>query len=149
MTIRKSPTGERRAFTLLELLVVLTLMGLLTALAVPAYAKLAPRLRVFATRQQLLTDLRHAHNQAIATRKNVDIAFHPARYELDGLTRRPSVNVTVTTPAAAGDPAPETSRLRFFADGSATPAVLSLSEGGLRAQLTIDALTGEALANDD
>jgi prepilin-type N-terminal cleavage/methylation domain-containing protein len=156
MTTRKLPTGERLtgersrcAFTILELIVVLTIIGIVMGLAVPAYSRLAPRLRIFTARQQLLADLRHAHGQAAARRTTVEVAFSPSLYVIDGLTRRPAVDLAVTTEQAGSSSPSDPSLLRFYDDGSATPAAISLTNDGVHAHLRVDGLTGEAVTDDE
>jgi prepilin-type N-terminal cleavage/methylation domain-containing protein len=139
-----SPTGRPRGFTLLEILVVLTVIGLILALAVPAYSKLAPRLRLLAASHQLLANLRHAHSVAISRQQTVSVALVPAAATgtIGVDERAPAVSVAATTNSG------ETTTVRFYADGSATPARISLSDGAQQTVLRIDALTGRVTRDD-
>ncbi|HOX03982.1 MAG TPA: prepilin-type N-terminal cleavage/methylation domain-containing protein [Candidatus Paceibacterota bacterium] len=69
--------GGRRAFTLLELLVVLGILGLLAGLALPALKGLGQSNTMAAASRQLLDDLALARLAAISQRTTVYMAFVP------------------------------------------------------------------------
>jgi prepilin-type N-terminal cleavage/methylation domain-containing protein len=151
MHIRPSPTGKKKhraGFTLLEILVVFAIIGMLTGLAVPVYSKLAPRLRMLAATHQILIDLRHAHDQAVAGRRTISAAFNPARnsYVIGDVKRSLDVDFSVAFDSN-NQPMPLKPVLRFYADGSATPARVALFDAGFKSMIRVDGLTGEPLSN--
>ncbi|HPC53671.1 MAG TPA: type II secretion system protein [Verrucomicrobiota bacterium] len=66
--------GRRRAFTLLELLAVIAIMGILAAISLPAIRGLKPNAKVAATRQ-LLDAVSRARQLAISQRTTVYMVF--------------------------------------------------------------------------
>jgi prepilin-type N-terminal cleavage/methylation domain-containing protein len=139
--MRTSPTGSARGFTLVEILVVLTIIGFLIGICVPGYARLMPHLRLLSAKHRLLADLRHAHSEAVSTDRTVIVAFDPAAgiYSADG--REETIAVKLSLSSGTGE---KPVAVRFFADGSATPARILLSDGGERSGILVDAFTGRA-----
>src|SRR4029453_1893029 len=72
------PTRLRqRAFTLMELLIVLAIMGLLAAIALPAMKGLQKSNSIANATQQLISDLALARQTAIREQTTVHVIFLP------------------------------------------------------------------------
>jgi prepilin-type N-terminal cleavage/methylation domain-containing protein len=69
-----TPAPLRAAFTLLELLTVITIIGILAAVALPNLRKFKPNVTVAATRQ-LMTEVGRARQLAISQRTTVYMVF--------------------------------------------------------------------------
>jgi prepilin-type N-terminal cleavage/methylation domain-containing protein len=70
----------RHAFTLIELLVVISIMGILAALTVPALKNLGKSNAQVSASRQLLDDIGHARQLAIAQHTTVYMVFVPTNF---------------------------------------------------------------------
>jgi prepilin-type N-terminal cleavage/methylation domain-containing protein len=80
---RQSPIVNDKfpgAFTLIELLAVITILGIIAGLAVPALKELGKSNGNIGASQQLLADLGHARQLAIANHTTVYMAFVPTNF---------------------------------------------------------------------
>lgn len=159
---QRKPAGTRcasggprsAAFTLAELLVVLTILALLAAMAVPRYTLAAGRHRLDAAAQRLAADLELARERATMTSAAVDVVFDPATdsYKIAALAdpahpeRRYVVRLAAEPyqcellTAAAG---PDLT-LTFNGFGHPeTAAVIELRAGSATRKVLVDGDTGE------
>lgn len=65
----------RRAFTLVELAVVIAILAILSAIAIPRFASASARRALDASAQRIVADLRHARQHALATSAPVAVTF--------------------------------------------------------------------------
>jgi prepilin-type N-terminal cleavage/methylation domain-containing protein len=70
----------RQAFTLIEMLVVLSIMGIMAALAVPALKNFGHADAMTAAAQQMVGDVGRARQLAISQRTTVYMVFVPANF---------------------------------------------------------------------
>lgn len=143
-SIRSCATGDG-GFTLLELLVVLAMIGLLTALAPPLLSQARGGLEISTVARQLAQLLRAARTDAVTAERTVAVDM-----QVEGHRRRVAAEpggAELILPAglavsASGDGA------RFFADGSANPVVLRLSGGGRTRRITVLPLSGRVVIDE-
>lgn len=137
-----SPTGSEppadaltAGFTLLELLVVLTLMALLTVAVPIAASHFANSVRLRASAQELAADLRALHGLALTSGQETQLDFDLPhnRYSMTSAPQFKQiprdVKLVVTTTVNSGAQiSPEAAVLRLFPDGTSNGARIELSE---------------------
>src|SRR5260370_15344237 len=91
MSNRRRGRGHRNGFSLLEMLIVVSVLGIVLAIALPSYGRFASNQRALAASHLLASDLRVAQQEAVTRRAEVSVAFsvadpvcsgHPASYVL-------------------------------------------------------------------
>lgn len=136
--ISSTRTDPAAAFTLLETVVVLTIIGVITALAAPYYSRAAARQQMDAVAQELTRTLEAARNTAMSEKRTVPVSFEtaPAVYRIAAGTH--ILPDTFSLSLEHG------STLNFYADGSADPGVIRLTANRHQAIVEVDQLTGLA-----
>ncbi len=134
-------TGNAAAgFTLVEILVVLVLMGLVTALAIPSFAGRSQSLQAREAARHLYQVLQSARSQAITTANPVSLLLD-YRQQLLQLEQETAYELPRDMRIRARG-APATQTLTFYPDGSASPAAFRLEAAGRTFRYTIEPLTG-------
>jgi len=72
-------TRSNRGFSMIELVIVVTILGIITAIAVPKFADAATGRKLQAGKKQLLADIETAKLRARATSKQHTLKFYPSR----------------------------------------------------------------------
>jgi len=99
--------SNKKGFTLIELLIVVVIIGILAAIAIPKFANTKEKAYVAAMK----SDLRNlaTYEEQYAADNNgayfTDAATGPAAMAGPGADFTPSANVTITATAVAGPPA--------------------------------------------
>ncbi|MEM6332665.1 MAG: GspH/FimT family pseudopilin [Planctomycetota bacterium] len=176
-----SSTGERRgsaqrsAFTLIELMVVIVVIGVLAAITVPRFSGSFERAALRSEAQSLADAMRYARSQAIIQRRVIRLAWlddvHDQRpgdqpgYRLEIQQTDPlateafvALNHGAVKPhalahsvmlhrfAVAGDP--DAKSMLFFPTGLSQAASIQLYAGSLRQAVSIDPYTGAVATVD-
>lgn len=142
--------GVTRGFTLLEVLVVLFLMGLAYAMAMPMIGSGAAALELKSTTRQLAAGLRKARGNAITQRHETVLTLDVGK-RLFGISGDPKTHVLparveislITARSEQLDD--QIGNVRFFPDGTSTGGKITLSVGETRQALNIDWLTGKVV----
>jgi type II secretion system protein H len=136
--ISRTRTEPLAAFTLLETVVVLTIVGVIAALAVPYYSRAAARQQIDAAARELARTLEAARTTAVAEKRTVPVSFEtaPPGYRSPASTQ--VLPETLALSVSSG------STLNFYADGSADPGVIRLTANEHQATIEVDQLTGLA-----
>lgn len=133
-------------FTLLEILVVLAIAGLITAVALPRFGGTLDGLRVRSASRQVAALLRAARLDAIRERKVVVVAADPATQELrtEGGGRGRVLKIEPPLRLSLLDEP----RIRFSPRGGADAARVVVSGGGREFQVAVHPLTGRVSVSE-
>jgi general secretion pathway protein H len=153
---RHSAPGSITGFTLLELLVVLTIAALLTALVPPLYSNAVPGAKLKTTTRDFAIALREARSSAIARSSQIDLRLlaDPPSYAVgsDAAVRLPQGVVITAYDYLASDHASlRDSRLltddeiliRFFPDGSSNGAAVKLAIASTAYRVDVSWMMGD------
>ena len=143
--LEKQTTG---GFTLLEMLVVISIVVLIAGMSIPLVSKPSDGLRLQATARDFLGALRLTRARAVA--RNVELALvievEERTYESADLPVHhfaPEI-VAKLNVAAPERTTPSRGGFRFFPDGSSTGGDIQLSLNGKEVKICVNWLTGEA-----
>ena len=120
--------SSRQGFTLTELSIVIAVIGILAAIAVPSFITWLNNSRLRAASQELQSDLQHAKSEAIKRNKHVVVILTPA-------------NCLPAVPAAGGG-------YTIFADDGTVPGGIAknnIQEGSEPSLLQVSMPTGVAI----
>lgn len=172
MVGRRRQHGSARAYTLVEVLVVVTVLGIAGALVVPSFSQTGV-LRVQAAVRTIVSDLTVAQSDAVAFQRGMGVIFYPGesvpRYvvaEVNGTTLDPDLDRVLErriVGAESGNAVLESVNLNnntvifdglggpVASPGSATPANtgwIDLAGSGQRFRISIEAFTGRVTVAD-
>ena len=74
---KKMTSFSQSGFTLAEAMIAIAVIGILSAIAIPAIMNWLPNMRLQSTARNLLADMQNAKSQAIKTNTNVTLTFTP------------------------------------------------------------------------
>jgi general secretion pathway protein H len=140
-------------FTLLEVLMVLAILGLVAALALPTLRRPPDKLRLEAATRTLVSALRFSRVQAIARNDDVVVTIHANRRILESSTG-PAIKIDQEISVEMIFAASERRRdaagaIRFFPDGTSSGGDIILTLNKRRARISVNWLTGEARRDPD
>lgn len=138
---------DRNGFTLVELLVVLSIMALLLILISPYIGPAFPQMELKSAAREVAAALREARSRAIThnteTIFNLDVQKRAYIISGDGTVHGLPPNLGLLLYTARGEALGTTSGdIRFFPDGSSTGGHVLLSESGRSYRVTVNWLTG-------
>lgn len=95
---RGAAPARQRGYSLAELLTVVSILGVITLIAIPALFQLMPQYRIRGAASELASTMRMARQKAITTRNPWRVVLDPAndRYAVSALTT-PGADITVAT----------------------------------------------------
>lgn len=134
-------------FTLLELLVVLTIISLMAVIAAPRFAGALPGAELDSGARKLAAGLREARSLAVSINRDVPFTLSGGanRYAVGATGKsRPlpgKLAITLVTGRTEVTGANQGS-IRFFPDGSSTGGRIELTGAGGKRSIEVDWLTG-------
>ncbi len=145
--------GRSAGFTLLELLVVLGVMALVYAIALPKIGAGSPGVELKGAARQLAAGLRRARSQAVTQKQEaaltVDVEQH--RFTLSGDARSyrlaPKLDISLFT-AQSELLREKVGAIRFYPDGSSTGGRITVGLGDNKFHVNVDWLTGQIAVLD-
>ena len=145
-----SAGSNTRGFTLLELLVVLTIAILALAVALPRFAALLPGAELKSYSRQTAALLRLARSQAIATGDPVILTLNTEQGHTR-LSGQPRVHpwpagVALSLSGTGTEQTP--AELTFYPDGTSSGGTLQVASENRRYRIQIDWLTGRVYFDD-
>ena len=154
-TTATSRAGDGRpatGFTLLELLIVLAILGLTTALAVPMFARAMPDLQAKAAARDVAAMLRSARSLAIAENREVAVVVDLDRrfVDLAGVRSeaiKPGIALDLYT-AMQELTGRRAGGIRFYPDGTSTGGRVRLSTTTHKYDVVVDWISGRVTIND-
>jgi general secretion pathway protein H len=145
---RQAHRDAAAGFTLLELLMAMSILVLLAALVVPALTAPSDGVRIRTAAEQIAAALRLARANAIALNGEVAVVIDAETRSIhrkDWPAQHFASDILVELTIAESERAtPTRGGFRFFADGSSTGGDIRLRLRGRELRLCVDWLTGKA-----
>jgi len=146
-------TGRAKGVTLLELLVVITIVGLLIAVAPPVLTGAFPRIEHENAAREIAAALREVRTRSIAHNRTGDlyIDVETRQYWTSESPRQsalPDDLVLTLYGAASLAPGETIGGIRFYPDGSSTGGRIVLSRTDMAYSIDVDWLLGRVQISD-
>ena len=140
----------QHGFTLMEMMAVIAIIGIILAIALPAYSSWRERAAVRSAADALMAHLKQARHLAIAENRSVTLVFSPASYVFDAVPagvplndKTPYRNQTIPLSKRFGVTLGFTyagGKLTFTSSGTATSGSLTLTAGATTRTITINGI---------
>ena len=144
-------TGQQSGFTLLELIVVLTISGILLALTPPLFSSIMPEYRAAGASKKLTSYLLRARHEAIVEGKIISVSISSAGYGRQGsnkIQQWPTQVILKHLSEVWVEENREEIILKFFPDGSSSGARIRLASGTRSVSVLVNWLTGQVVSNE-
>jgi len=144
---------QARGVTLLELLVVLVLMAIVAAVALPMFSGAVSNTELKSAARQVAAGLRYARSEALAGKRETVVVYDLERrvFRVDRDPREHPLarGIEMKLTGAQSDIANEhVGAIRFFPDGGSNGGRVTVAAGERKFDVDIDWLTGRVAIND-
>jgi type IV fimbrial biogenesis protein FimT len=118
---------KESGFTMLELLIIIAMLGVVAAIAVPNFLGILPTYRLKSATQDLLSNLQRAKITAVERNQDVGVTFETGQYTIfvdENGTRDPTGQQVIRTQSYAdyNDPITATNNFALVVSGKETTA---------------------------
>lgn len=137
------PRPDWSGFTLTEVMIVVSILGLLLAASMPAMSRYMRSTRLTGTVRTLVADIHHTHSLATMQRKTYLIVFGTSEY---AIVQADPPDTVQTRALPKGFVCAASDTATFFAWGLTAPAAITLTSGGL--SRTVQLATNGGVTHD-
>lgn len=127
---------KARGFTLIEVMVIVTIIGILAAVAAPSLSESMARRRVEGVANELQADLQYAKTQAVSVNSSVQLITTASGYTV-GTTATPALFKTIALETSYTLTSGVTVSFEPYRSFPAAAASITVSNSGTIAQLTV------------
>ena len=139
MLMPYSAVKDKRGFTLLEMMIVVALIAILSAVAVISIKSNMPQYYLSGAARQVLTDLMLARSKAVSNNTATSVTFSSTGYSIGGVTTDISSQfrgVTLSTKSTTGI-------ITFYSMGTTSGSdTITLTSPGLTSKLVVVSAAG-------
>lgn len=120
----------QRGFTLIELMIVLTLIAIMAGIGVPGFQTMVQNNRLTSATNSLLSALQYARSEAVTQRTAITVSpLNGADWESGALITKGGIKLRETPPAGSGVTVTgSAASIIYQPDGSTTAATFSIED---------------------
>jgi general secretion pathway protein H len=149
----KTPARREHGVTLLELIIVISLMAILTAVVIPMFGSGVSTTELRGSARQIAAGLRTARSEALAQRREtflvLDVAGKRFKVDQDPREHKLPSGIDLKLFTAQNDLVDATTgAIRFFPDGGSNGGRITLAAGTRKYEVDVDWLTGRVAILD-
>ena len=149
----KTPARREHGVTLLELIIVISLMAILTAVVIPMFGGGVSTTELRGSARQIAAGLRMARSEALAQRREtflvLDVAGKRFKVDKDPREHKLPSGIDLKLFTAQNDLVDATTgAIRFFPDGGSNGGRITLAAGTRKYEVDVDWLTGRVAILD-
>jgi len=139
-----SPKSPRRAFTLIEIMIVVAIIGLIAAMGMPSILQSLRKEGMRKAVSDVREVLNNARARAIFSGQTTEIVFHPLEKSIGSTTLPDSVDIAMLDINLLDYGASDEARVRFFPNGTCDELILVLHSRDEWEKITLEFSTALA-----